>query len=358
MLNAPDLTSSLIGHEAAQLSIADAISRRQVPGAYLLSGQRGIGKATLAWHIAATLLTQHDSEDHKENSLFSEALPVSSPPRLSFNPNDPVISRMQQGSHPDFLWLRPVYDDKKKQFKSEISVDQVRKIGQFLSLTAGEKSWKVVIIDSTDIMNNAAANALLKWLEEPPSHTVFLLIAHHAAALLPTIISRCRMITLTVPDKDAFARIVGAQLNDQEMQQLYMLTGGSPGLAQHWQRTSWMKYWNNLLEITSAASFDVKKATLFSATLSKDVDFPLSSVQRLFETLLLHATKINAAFDVSSATQHELNAYRHIAQMHSASALQDLWKDALYVFNNAESLYLNKPHLLFNMMAKIQGASR
>ncbi len=357
MLDAPDLSTPLYGHDAAQKQIAAAIANQRVPGAYLLSGQRGIGKATLAWHVAATLLTGGVEAPAHEESLFGDALPSTAPAQLNFDANDPAISRMQQGSHSDFMWLRPVWDDKKKAFKSEISVEQVRKIGQFLSLTAGEKGWKVVIIDSADIMNNAAANALLKWLEEPPSRTLFLLVAHRAGALLPTIISRCRAVALTAPDKQAFARITGASAETESTSQLYDLTAGSPGLAQLWQRTSWQKYWATLLEISGASRFDVKKATSFSATLTKDADFPLSSVQRLFETLLLNAAKITVSQHVDSITELETQTYHHIAQTHPRDTLQGLWKETLHIFNDAESLYLNKPHLLFNMMAKIQGAA-
>jgi DNA polymerase-3 subunit delta' len=95
------------------------------------------------------------------------------------------------------LHLTRPYDDKNKRFKTVLAVDEIRKVGQFLSLTAHDGGYRVVIVDAADDMNTNAANALLKNLEEPPKRTIFILIVHAPGSLLPTIRSRCQTIRLS-----------------------------------------------------------------------------------------------------------------------------------------------------------------
>ncbi|MEM0907516.1 MAG: DNA polymerase III subunit delta', partial [Pseudomonadota bacterium] len=100
------------------------------------------------------------------------------------------------GSHPSLLHLTRAYDDKTKRFKSELSVDTVRRIVPFLGTSAAGNGWRVVIVDAVDDLNINAANALLKSLEEPPRRTLFFLVAHVAGRVLPTIRSRCQTVRL------------------------------------------------------------------------------------------------------------------------------------------------------------------
>jgi DNA polymerase-3 subunit delta' len=92
------------------------------------------------------------------------------------------------------LHLTRPLNEKTKAFKTALTVDEIRRVGRFLSLTAHDGGYRVVIVDPADDMNTNAANALLKNLEEPPSRTLFLLIAHSLGRLLPTIRSRCQIV--------------------------------------------------------------------------------------------------------------------------------------------------------------------
>ena len=100
------------------------------------------------------------------------------------------------GAHPAILHLTRPFNDKTKKFATLLTVDEIRRVNRFLSMTSHDGSYRVVIVDPADDMNTNAANALLKNLEEPPSRTVFLLIVHSPGSLLPTIRSRCQMIRL------------------------------------------------------------------------------------------------------------------------------------------------------------------
>ncbi|MEO1265843.1 MAG: AAA family ATPase [Pseudomonadota bacterium] len=99
-------------------------------------------------------------------------------------------------SYPGLLLIRIPYDLKDKRFRTVITVDEVRRLKGFLSHTVGDGGWRVVIVDTADDMNIAAANALLKSLEEPPPRTLFFLISASPGRLLPTIRSRCRTLQL------------------------------------------------------------------------------------------------------------------------------------------------------------------
>jgi DNA polymerase III subunit delta' len=348
----PNLHNPLYGHDGAISQIAHAIATDSLPHAYLLTGPQGIGKATLGWHVAAHLLAPAVApHDDAEVDLFGDTPPKTSASLLAFNPDDPIISRMQQGSDGRFLWLRPAYDEKKKVFKSEISVDQVRSIGKFLSLTSGDAGRKIILIDSADIMNNAAANSLLKWLEEPPARTLFLLVAHRAGVILPTIISRCSTIALTPLSQEDFARIVGKNATTE---MLYHLTAGAAGLALAWQSTKWQHYWQQLLSVASSDSFPIKAAQQLSGQMAKDAAFNTASVQRLFEILILDSTKLAACgiSPIMDAPEYQ-QACHTLAKRHSKEKLQRLWAMMLSILGDADALYLVKQQVIFNLLASL-----
>lgn len=178
----PSENPVLAGHAQAAGALAAAYRAGKLPHALLLAGPRGIGKATLAFRFAYHVITQPD------NAAASGTL-------VGPDPGSPHFRQIAAGSHPSVLHLtRPASD--RGGFKSAITVDEVRKVSRFTSHTAHDGGYRFVIVDPADDMNVNAANALLKNLEEPPARTVFILIAHSAGRLLPTIRSRCQTVRL------------------------------------------------------------------------------------------------------------------------------------------------------------------
>lgn len=179
----PSENPVLVGHVEAITMIAAAYRVGKLPHAMILAGPRGIGKATLAYHLAHHLL-KYPAEAGAPDR-FAEPDPASA-----------LFRQIAMGAHPAILHLTRPFNDKTKKFATLLTVDEIRRVNRFLSMTSHDGSYRVIIVDPADDMNTNAANALLKNLEEPPARTVFLLIVHSAGALLPTIRSRCQLVRL------------------------------------------------------------------------------------------------------------------------------------------------------------------
>jgi DNA polymerase-3 subunit delta' len=200
----PRETARLFGQEAAEAAFLDAHASGRLHHAWMLTGPRGVGKATLAWRIARFLLAQGGAQD---DGLFGAPPP---PASLEVDPEHPVARRMRALSEPGLFLLRRGPNDKGDRLAQEIRVAEVRKMGNFFALSAADGGRRVVIVDAADELNTQAANALLKMLEEPPARTVMLLVAHQPSSLLPTIRSRCRMLRLAPLGPQDMARALAA----------------------------------------------------------------------------------------------------------------------------------------------------
>ena len=185
------------GHEHAIEPFQRALDQGKAAGAWLLAGPQGIGKATAAHALARHVLITQPGATEDGPGLFGEEPPAqetSSP--LSPNLNHPIGQRIHAGGHGGLKIIERGFSDAKMtKRRTQIRVDEVRGLGPFFSMTPSEGRWRVVLIDAADELNTSAANAVLKGLEEPPAHTVILLVAHNPARLLPTIRSRCRTLS-------------------------------------------------------------------------------------------------------------------------------------------------------------------
>ena len=131
-------------------------------------------------------------------------------------------------------WLERLEKDKGEGLARDITVKQVRELGEFMAMTSALSPWRVAVIDSMDEMNREASNALLKMIEEPPPNTIFFLVSHAPGRLLPTIRSRCRRLEFQPLGDDAMASILEAQapgVSAPERQKIIAMSFGSAGRA-------------------------------------------------------------------------------------------------------------------------------
>ena len=207
------------GHDGAIDRFLGAWRGKAMHHAWLLSGPRGIGKASFA-RAAATRL------------LADAAGPPVAGPGLDTPDDHPTARLIAAGSHPDYRFLERVENKTGTALARNISVDQVRSLGDLFSVTPAMSDWRAVVIDSADDLEASAANALLKMLEEPPANCVFLLVSHVPGRLLPTIRSRCRKLDFQPLSDDVMASVLGAQAVDAaKIPALVQRAGGSPGTA-------------------------------------------------------------------------------------------------------------------------------
>lgn len=227
----PRETLHLIGQKPAEDAFLDAFTSGRMHHAWLISGPRGVGKATLAWRIARFLLATPEDVTLQDNSgMFGAAPP---PETLDIPADHPISHRLAALSEPRLFLLRRPWDAKAERLKQDITVDEVRKMKNFFALSSADGGRRVVIVDAADEMNVNAANALLKLLEEPPANTTLLLISHQPSRLLPTILSRCRALRCRTLDADEMGQALhnaGIDPGEQTVA-LSALSGGSVGAA-------------------------------------------------------------------------------------------------------------------------------
>ncbi|MAM60649.1 DNA polymerase III subunit delta' [Maritimibacter sp. UBA3975] len=224
----PRETPLLTGQDAAERGFLDAYTGGRLHHAWLITGPRGVGKATLAWRIARFLLATPPADDA---GLFG-APPT--PTSLDIDPEHPVMRRSMQLAEPGLFLLRRGPNDKGDKRSADIRVNEVRRLREFFGLSASaEGGRRVVIVDAADEMNTQAANALLKMLEEPPKGATLLLVSHQPSRLLPTIRSRCRELRLSPLSPPDLAQALEAAGTPPgpDTEALGELAGGSVGEA-------------------------------------------------------------------------------------------------------------------------------
>ncbi len=247
--------ATLIGQSQAIELLECAIVKNRVAPAYLFTGSAGIGKSLAA-------------------ECFLELL-LSSP-----------RSRILNRNHPDLLWVQPTYLHQGKRLTAieaeaagvkrksppMIRLEQIREVSQFLSRPPLEAARSTIVIEQAETMPEAAANALLKTLEEPGRATIILL-APAVDSVLPTIVSRCQRIPFARLDAESMARVL-KQVGHAEIlsqPQLLALAQGSPGAAIAHQHTL-ESIPPELLQSVIAPPSSLRQALTVGRAIAKTID--------------------------------------------------------------------------------------
>lgn len=204
-------------------------TEERLPHALLFTGPAGLGKYSLALDFSRLLLCQ--SRGAAINCGNCRACHL-----------------MQADSHPDFRLIQPEKEG------HAIKIDQIREVSEFIQQTAHQGGARVVLISPATAMNNYAANALLKTLEEPAPQTLLILISEQRAKLPITLVSRCQQIRFFVPPSEEALSWLHSQDQQIAWEPILAATEGAPLLAQAWQREGvWPLYQNFMNDLAALA---------------------------------------------------------------------------------------------------------
>jgi DNA polymerase-3 subunit delta' len=308
----PERRQHARGHDKVRSAILGQLAERRLPGAILLHGPQGIGKATFAFELAASILAATGDEDGHR-----------------------VEEQVAALSHPNLFLLRRRPKDSKGYY-TVIRVEDVRELRDSLHHTRGRSGHRVAIIDSIDDCNPSAANALLKTLEEPPADTIFLLVSHRPGQLLPTIKSRCHNLALRPVGADDVRSVLlehDPGLAQVELDRAIALAGGRPRRA----------FETLALEPESALG-------ALQAWLANPAQHPASVALKLADALGADTQSTELTFaremlDDWMADEARNAAMQPGARMRLASA-NELWDKAHALFAEADGINLDMKQTL------------
>ena len=347
----PRDTARLIGQSAAETTFLTAFNTGRLHHGWLITGPRGVGKATLAWRIARFLLATPPAD-----GMFAPPPPDT----LDIPDTHPIARRLTAGSEPRLTLLRRPYDEKAARLRAEITVEEVRRMKSYFTLSAADGGRRVAIVDAVDEMNTSAANALLKLLEEPPSEVTILLISHQPAKLLPTIRSRCRELRLsplTPADLSDALTQAGGDVQPGEATALAELAGGSVGEAFRMTNLDGLKTYASIVSLfSSLPRLDRQRAaTLADSGAGKGSEPRFDLIVTLIDLFLARLARAGTlGFAPPEAARGEADLIARLSP-HPGAARQ--WADLAQVLGlrirRGRAVNLDPSALLLDMVLKI-----
>ncbi|MBS0546960.1 MAG: DNA polymerase III subunit delta' [Proteobacteria bacterium] len=352
----PWRNTRLVGHDQAEKTMLTAQQSGRLHHAWLMTGPRGIGKATLAWRFARFLLAGQQG-----GGLFGDG-----PEGLDVPADAPGRSLIDARSHPDLFHLRRTLNPDTGRMRSEISVDDVRGLGDFMHMTPAMGKYRVAIVDSADEMNRNAANAVLKVLEEPPPNAVLLLVAHAPGRLLPTIRSRCRRLAMQALGMDTVMQLLGDYAPDtkpDERTALANLAQGSIGRALELASAGSLGLYREMIDVLATLpDLDMARLHTFAerfARRGEEANVDWRSLNYLFDGWQKSLARHWAVGDESAPV---VAGEKGLQGRLLASASLDRWTEAFddiaRLFAKADSVNLDRKQTVLGSFLKLQSAMR
>lgn len=362
--NDPRFTRDLVGHEAAERTFLDAYLGGRLHHAWLITGPKGVGKATLAWRIAKFLCAEDAAEEADAGGLFGDALPKEPPQSLATDPENVVIQRILSGGHGGIRVIERTVNEKTGKMRTEIPIDDVRGLTSFFQQTSAEGGWRIAIIDAVDELNTAASNALLKLLEEPPHKSILLLVAHAPGRLLPTIRSRCRTLALRPLSAGEVANVLSTRCPDLDtanLQGLAALSEGAPGRAIALQAQGGMVLYETLSGMMAALP-DLTMTAVHGladtlAAAKNDADY------RLFVTLTTGWLERLVRFTASGVIGAEVvpgetAAMQRLGTLAGVDRWLALWEKVGQQFARADAVNLDRKQVILSFFTSAMAVAR
>ena len=311
-----------------------------MPQSIIFSGPKGIGKYKLALTFSEQLM-----QDKK--SITSHDL----------------LSNFDTSSNSKKVYIcKREFDEATNKYKSAISIDQIRKMKEFFSLSQTEYNWRIAIIDSADEMNESSSNAILKLLEEPPNKSVIILISHNYYSLKSTIISRCQKITLRPLNENEMGKFLSKEVNNQEeINLISSLSEGIPSLALSLTNEETLNTYRRLIDLvsntensTQSQIFDLiesqKSGNQNEASLDL-IDLILILIRRVIRSLLNDEELITN--DIESQMFEKI-----VDQSNVTIILAELYLDLEQTIARAKRVNIEKADISLNCLTKLKTVFR
>ncbi len=345
----PRDTPKLFGHDPQWAEAMAAFDADRFHQGWILAGPKGVGKASFAYHLAGFLLTRPDPA---EMSMFGAD-------DADFL-HHPTMSLIRAGAAPGLYTLKRPNDDKTGKLKSVIGVDDVRAMGGFFGLSAGGNGRRVVIVDAADDMNVAAANALLKSLEEPPKLATFLLVTHQPSRLLPTIKSRCRTLAFAPLSADAMTQALAQAAPDVRIDTAVAVLGaGSVGATLRLALDKGADRYAQIVDtVGGLPTMDRAKALDLAGAAKPDTVDQIIDLLELFLTRLARSvfTRGGAA---DNAAPGEAEVFARLCPTPlAARAWADLHLQTLQQVRQGRAVNLDPPTLILDTLFKMEATAR
>lgn len=340
----PRETAALHGHTAAEAAFLAASAGGRPPHAWLLTGPRGIGKATLAWRMARWLVAGDAGAS------------------LDMAAGHPVFRQLAALASPQLFLARRPWDDKGERLRTAITVEEVRALKAFFQRSAADGGHRVAIVDAADEMNGSAANALLKILEEPPPAATLVLVNHQPGALLPTIRSRCRALRLSPLGPDDLARALAGAGHAPEPDAaaaLATLAAGSAGAALALMAGDGLARYDEIAALLATAPLDRRRAiALAEAATGRDGAVRYALTLDLLRLALSRLALSGAGAPVTPTSVAEATLF---ARLGASPAQGRLWAglvpEIVARTTHARAVNLDPAQVILDMFLQIDAAA-
>ncbi len=324
----------LIGFEKEYSDLLKRYKSNNLPNSILIHGLSGIGKRTFLNKLVKNIL----NIEFKDSNV------------------DHHLNLFKNNTHPNIKIIEKEIDSKTGKIKSNITIEQIRRLKTFLnSTTTIQNSSKIVIVDSADYLNISSANSMLKILEEPKVNTYIFLISNQISLLLPTIRSRCLKIKLNTHNLTNFTNIIKDnidEISNEEINFYFELTYGSPGTTILYYNNDFLDIFQLSIKCLLSNDLDDDKINL-SNILSKLTNDEFNNYLSMLKFILIVANKLKVNRDDKSLIN--IPNYLELESLSTNLTKKNLIDRFDYLTNNQKELFslnLDKKIFILNFLTQ------
>ncbi len=324
----------LIGFEKEYSDLLKRYKLNNLPNSILIHGLSGIGKRTFLNKLVKNII----NIEFKDSNL------------------DHHLNLFKNNTHPNIKIIEKEIDSKTGKIKSNITIEQIRRLKTFLnSTTTIQNSSKIVIVDTADYLNISSANSMLKILEEPKENTYIFLISNQISLLLPTIRSRCLKIKFNTHNLTNFTNIIKDKINEisnEEINFYFELTYGSPGTTILYYNNDFLDIFQLSIKCLLSNDLDDNKINL-SNILSKLTNDEFNNYLSMLKFILIVANKLKVNRDDKSLVN--MPNYLELESLSANLTKKNLIDRFDYLTNNQKELFslnLDKKIFILNFLTQ------